>query len=262
MSKARDLANASTAFNAVSATELGYVDGVTSAIQTQLNAKQAVVSGVDNTEIGYLDGVTSAIQTQLDAKIPKTLTTTTGDIIYASSANTPARLGIGSSSQVLTVSGGVPTWATPAAGGKVLQIVNATTTTKTSTNGAFTDATNCSATITPSATTSKILILVSASIRIYRNADYQTWGEARIRRSTTTVSPANYYFFIETIKGGTGNNVGYTGTQFFNILDAPSTTSATTYQLQIQGNTNTSEGMYIEANYAGSTSITLMEIGA
>ena len=39
MSKARDLANASTALSAVSATELGYVDGVTSAIQTQLNTK-------------------------------------------------------------------------------------------------------------------------------------------------------------------------------------------------------------------------------
>lgn len=46
--------------------------------------------------------------------IPKTLTTTTGDIIYASSANTPARLGIGSTDQVLKVSGGVPVWATPA----------------------------------------------------------------------------------------------------------------------------------------------------
>ena len=45
------------------------------------------------------------------------LVTTTGDIIYASAANTPARLGIGSSSQVLTVSGGVPTWTTPSSGG-------------------------------------------------------------------------------------------------------------------------------------------------
>jgi hypothetical protein len=47
--------------------------------------------------------------------INNTLTTTTGDIIYASAANTPARLGIGSTSQVLTVSGGVPTWAAPSA---------------------------------------------------------------------------------------------------------------------------------------------------
>ena len=52
----------------LSTVELNYVDGVTSAIQTQLNAKQAVVSGVSNTEIGYLNGVTSAIQTQLNAK--------------------------------------------------------------------------------------------------------------------------------------------------------------------------------------------------
>lgn len=47
--------------------------------------------------------------------IAKTLTTTTGDIIYASSANTPARLGIGSTGQVLTVSGGAPAWATASA---------------------------------------------------------------------------------------------------------------------------------------------------
>ena len=44
MTKARDLANASTALSAVSATELGYVDGVTSAIQTQLDAKLATAT--------------------------------------------------------------------------------------------------------------------------------------------------------------------------------------------------------------------------
>ena len=46
--------------------------------------------------------------------ISNSLTTTTGDLIYAASANTPARLGIGSTSQVLTVAAGVPSWATPA----------------------------------------------------------------------------------------------------------------------------------------------------
>lgn len=71
------------------------------------------------TEIGYVNGVTSAIQTQLDAKIPKTLTTTTGDIIYASSANTPARLGIGSDGTILKVASGIPSWASP--GTKVVQ---------------------------------------------------------------------------------------------------------------------------------------------
>ena len=42
--------------------------------------------------------------------------TTTGDTIYSSSGSTPARLGIGSTGQVLTVAGGVPSWASPAGG--------------------------------------------------------------------------------------------------------------------------------------------------
>ena len=46
--------------------------------------------------------------------------TTTGDTIYSSSGSTPARLGIGSSGQVLTVAGGIPSWATPAAGSRTL----------------------------------------------------------------------------------------------------------------------------------------------
>jgi hypothetical protein len=54
------------------ATELNYTDGVTSNIQSQLDGKQAIVSGVSDTEIGYLDGVTSAIQTQLDGKVDET----------------------------------------------------------------------------------------------------------------------------------------------------------------------------------------------
>ena len=53
-------------------------------------------------------------QTQANsAFISKSLTTTTGDIIYASGANTPARLGIGSTGQTLSVSGGVPAWVSP-----------------------------------------------------------------------------------------------------------------------------------------------------
>ena len=43
--------------------------------------------------------------------------TTTGDIIYEASPTTAARLGIGSTGQVLTVSGGIPTWAALPAGG-------------------------------------------------------------------------------------------------------------------------------------------------
>jgi len=63
----------------VSNTEFQYLDGVTSAIQTQIDSKQATIDAsnrlnanlvgdgsVDNTEFGYVNGVTSSIQTQID----------------------------------------------------------------------------------------------------------------------------------------------------------------------------------------------------
>ena len=50
--------------------------------------------------------------------------TTTGDVIYSSSGSTPDRLGIGSTGNVLTVAGGVPTWAAPAATGKNFTLLN------------------------------------------------------------------------------------------------------------------------------------------
>ena len=95
MSKARDIASAAPAPSTVSATELGYVDGVT-----------------------------SAIQTQLDAKTAKSTLTTTGDIYYASSANTPARLGIGSTGNVLTVASGIPSWAAAPTSGANWSLLN------------------------------------------------------------------------------------------------------------------------------------------
>ena len=50
--------------------------------------------------------------------------TTTGDTIYSSSGSTPARLGIGSTGQVLTVSGGVPTWANAGAAATSYALLN------------------------------------------------------------------------------------------------------------------------------------------
>lgn len=127
------------AVSATTATELGFVSGVTSSIQTQLGTKaptagptftgtittpltasRALVTGaaselgvsaVTATELGYVGGVTSALQTQLNGKLTNPLTTT-GDIIYASSGSTAGRLGVGSSGQVLKVIGGAPSWST------------------------------------------------------------------------------------------------------------------------------------------------------
>ena len=54
MSKARDLAGAATALNAVTPTELGYLDGVTSAVQTQIDAKEATLPSQTGNSGKYL----------------------------------------------------------------------------------------------------------------------------------------------------------------------------------------------------------------
>jgi hypothetical protein len=65
------------------------------------------------------------VDTRLKALNPET---TLGDIAYASAtANTNTRRAIGTTGQVLTVSGGVPTWATPATAASGMTFINRTT---------------------------------------------------------------------------------------------------------------------------------------
>jgi len=68
--------------------------------------------------------------------------TTTGDTIYSSSGSTPARLGIGTTGQVLTVSSGLPAWSTPSSGAMTLlstTTLSGTTTSISSISGSYTD---------------------------------------------------------------------------------------------------------------------------
>ena len=67
--------------------------------------------------------IDSTLKTQIDAQIPDSLLTTKGDIIAATGASTPARLGVGSNDQVLMADSTTATglkWATAASGGMTL----------------------------------------------------------------------------------------------------------------------------------------------
>jgi len=79
-----------------------------------------VASAVTDTEIGYLDGVTSALQTQLDAKAGTALdnlsiaSLAAEDLLVASSGSAVGRLAVGTEGQVLKVVGGSVAWAADA----------------------------------------------------------------------------------------------------------------------------------------------------
>jgi hypothetical protein len=65
------------------------------------------------------------------ANSPANTLTTTGDLYYASAANTPNRLAIGTSGQLLSVTGGVPAWTSVSSGMTLIQNAAGTGTTVT-----------------------------------------------------------------------------------------------------------------------------------
>jgi hypothetical protein len=187
--------------------------------------------------------------------------TTTGDTIYSSSGSTPARLGIGSTGQVLTVSGGLPSWQTPAGGGgKVLQVVSATTSTSsTTTSESFSDN-NLTASITPSATSSKILVLVTQNYTFIRSGN-EAGGGLQLMRNSTVIfnTTSNKLQLYKHIPGSTA--IEFYDNTAITYLDSPNTTSSTTYKMQHAVAYSSSSGSFSSQAQTAST-ITLLEIGA
>lgn len=107
--------------------------------------------------------------------------TTLGDIEYRSStANTNTRLGIGSTGQILTVAGGVPAWATPAAGGGMTLI-----------NTGGTSLSGSSTTISSIPNTYKALQIILVDVR---NTTDGTAASYRFNSDTGTKYTARDYY--------------------------------------------------------------------
>jgi len=193
----------------------------------------------------------SSVDTTTKALNPET---TLGDIAYRSStANVKTRLGIGSTGQVLTVAGGVPAWAAPAGGGKVLQVVTATTTTSMSTTSTSLVDTNITASITPTADTSKILVMINAHTGAGNGSE--VFVKSAVLRGSTTILD----YFTSNRKTWRSPSGTYNMVQTYVYLDSPATTSSTTYKLQAAV-ANSSTAQYQEDG--AMSTITLLEIGA
>ena len=190
-----------------------------------------------------------------------------GDLIAATAADTPARLAVGTNGHVLTADSTAATgikWAAPAGGGKVLQVVYAsTTTTTTITTTTFTDITNLTATITPSATTSKIMVLASVAATAYRDGNYAGTGIRLLRGATVIYDPsstdnrATLWHYSSSLTSIAGRHLVP-----MNYLDSPSTTSATTYKFQGMCTHTASSGSATFNENAAISNIILIEIGA
>lgn len=138
--------------------------------------------------------------------------TTLGDIEYRSStANTNTRLGIGTTGQVLSVSGGVPAWATVSSGGMTLL--------------STTSVSGSSTTISSIAQTHKHLLILGSGLYVNSNNDMfirlnGNTGSNYFRASivgTSSASASINTSQTELNLGGVTTNTGYDNSTFFQM---------------------------------------------
>jgi len=144
------------------------------------------------------------------------------------------------------------TWGSAGAtAGQVIQVVSATdTTVRTTTSNTFVTASNTlTASITPSATANKILILVSASTNVFNDTSFLT-----VYRGATNLGSSNGIVGIQADAGESPASFMY--------LDSPSTTSSTTYQVYMRTTGSGTGTIKLNGSFtpASTGSIILMEI--
>jgi len=148
-------------------------------------------------------------------------------------------------------------------GGKVLQVVTAFKSDSFSTtSGTFTDVTGMSVSITPSSTSSKILIHCRFST--FNDSDSRVNAFNLVRNSTAIAQPVSSAFqsTVLVISDDPANvNANYAPIAIHH-LDSPSTTSAITYKLQMKTNDSSTArvGNRNDGIMSNSADITVMEI--
>lgn len=151
------------------------------------------------------------------------------------------------------VTGTVLTDTSPKAG-NVIQVVNARYSTAVSNSTTTYADTGLTATITPTSSSSKILVIVSQSC--YKSAGSASNGvNLKLFRGATDLG------LIVWVQGYSGTTIDNYSVATIQYLDSPATTSATTYKTQF-ANLGNASLVSVQADGSGVSTITLMEIAA
>jgi hypothetical protein len=199
--------------------------------------------------------------------LPTTITSTTEVKTNKISPATGTAFDLGDSGDTFTIPSGATITnsgtATGFGGGKILQVVSSNLTTQmTSSSTSYVD-TGLTATITPSATSSKVLVLCNVTFSYGGDNN----GYLILLRDTTEINSGSG----GTVNAWAGinsnsNTFNYSAAQqACNYLDSPSTTSATTYKVQTKS-ANVSYSVAInrralDTQFGTTSNITLLEVG-
>ena len=139
---------------------------------------------------------------------------------------------------------------------RILQVVQGTATTRTSSSTQTFADTTLSASITPSSASSKILVIASQQGLRKSNGNANNAIRLRLMRDSTVINGiANALFF-------SGTAVEMRGSCTAVYLDSPATTSATTYKTQFANDTASSAVEVQSGNTSTVSTIILCEVSA
>ena len=184
--------------------------------------------------------------TVADARFPATLPA-------ASAANLTAIPAANITGTLPAISGAS---LTGISGGKVLQVLEVNTGSELMVSSTY-NSTGGYVTITPSATTSKILVIAN-SPRVYNNATERV--EAAIYRGTSGEGSGSSLNQARIENGGASGNSFSTGTIMW--LDEPASTSALTYTVMHRNANNSTLVGWCDGGGGFTPSLMVMEIGA
>jgi hypothetical protein len=138
--------------------------------------------------------------------------------------------------------------------GTIVQVVNATYNTQTSSTSTSYADTGLTASITPSSTSNKVLVLFSQAG--CHKSGGNTHGRLKLLRDSTDLyEPDNYYGWTNsTLNNGVATISGC-------YLDSPSSSSSVTYKTQFN-NGDGAGTVYVQILSSGTSTVTLMEVVA
>ena len=233
-------------------------------VAEKTSANGVTVDGL-NIKDSKLVTANSVIETNLTDNIvtlAKMASGTDGNIISYDASGNPVAIATGSDGQVLTSTGAgsPPAFEALPSSGRVLQIVQASFASQVAiASTSYTD-TGITLAITPSATSSKILVMVSMQYTAYRDDGDLFHSSATIVRGSTAVFESQRFVGSGVGAGSNGYQQIYQTTPF-NYLDSPNTSNATTYKVTAK-NGATSGNRQLKISASGKSTITLMEVSA
>ena len=220
----------------------------------QLSGTLPAISAANLTNVpaanitGTLPALSAANLTSIPAA---NITGTLPALTAANLTNIPAANIVGVATAGLTKTGGF---------GKIIQVSQTTydSSNEITDSSSYQD-TGLQASITPTSSSNKILVVIHQTFRLAAASnDTQNGGSIKVFRDSTTISSNQAYLLYNALSGLSNRQFNY---DVYNvqILDSPSTTSEVTYHTEaiVYGS-----GNEVYCQYAGRSYLTLMEVVA